>query len=37
MRNEFVTPFWKDALASLPKEVQAAELFAACAAGAQLE
>lgn len=22
MRNEFVTPFWKDALASLPKSVQ---------------
>ena len=22
MRNEFVTPFWKNALASLPKEVQ---------------
>jgi len=22
MRNEFVTPFWKNALASLPREVQ---------------
>jgi hypothetical protein len=22
MRNEFVTPFWKDALNSLPKSVQ---------------
>jgi hypothetical protein len=22
MRNEFVTPFWKDALASLPEQVQ---------------
>jgi hypothetical protein len=22
MRNDFVTPFWKDALASLPKPVQ---------------
>jgi len=22
MRNEFVTPFWKNALASLPKAVQ---------------
>ena len=22
MRNEFVTPFWKDALASLPEEVR---------------
>ena len=23
MRNEFVTPFWKNALASLPESVQA--------------